>query len=224
MPTHTEATASSSTLSRVQRKRRNARARILSAAERLMREGPVDAVTIQQITDAADLGHGTFYLHFKSKYEVLVPIIGRHAALWDTRVQQSLAGETDAARVLATSARLMARITLADPLWRWFLAHSGVPVEDMRSAVGAFSTRDFQRGLDSGRFDAPNQQVMRQFMLGAYVNTLLASLTVEDPGPDIDVMAELILRTAGLSPAEAAQIAHEPLPTLPPVEPPGDEQ
>ena len=224
MPSNTEAAAPTDTLSRVQRKRKNARARILSAAEQLMREGPVDAVTIAQITDAADVGHGTFYLHFKSKYEVLVPIIGRYAALWDGRVQQSLAGETDPARVLATSARLMARITLEDPLWRWFLAHSGVPVEDMRSAVGAFSTRDFQRGIDSGRFDVPNNQVMRHFVLGAYVNTLLASLTLDHPGPDIDAMAELILRTAGLDHAEAAQIAHAPLPAVTPPEQQGDSQ
>ncbi len=223
MPANSEATTSSSTLSRVQRKRKNARARILSAAERLMREGPVDTVTIQQITDAADVGHGTFYLHFKSKYDVLVPIIGRYAAQWDARVQQSLAGETDAARVFTTSARLMARVTLADPLWRWFLAHSGVPVEDMRSAVGAFSTRDFHRGIDTGRFDVPNKQVMSHFVLGAYVNTLLASLALDDPGADIDAMAELILRTAGLDHAEAAAIAHAPLPKLAPLEPPGDE-
>ena len=51
-------------LSRVERKRRDARDRIIRQAESLMRNQPIDDITIQDITDAADIGHGTFYLHF----------------------------------------------------------------------------------------------------------------------------------------------------------------
>ena len=201
-------------LTRVERKRRDTRARIIAEAERLMSEGPVDEVTIQHITDAADVGHGTFYLHFKSKYEVLVPIIQQRAANGDARVQQVLANEDDPAHVLAVSARHMGRIALADPLWRWFLQHSGVPVEDMRAAIGTFSARDFRRGIESGRFQVPDLHGMSHFLLGAYVTTLLAALPLEDPGGTLDDMAELMLRAVGLSVEEAARIAHEPLPSI----------
>ena len=201
-------------LSRVERKRRETRARIIAAAEKLMSEGPVDEVTIQLITDAADVGHGTFYLHFKSKYEVLVPIIQERAATADARVQQALADESDPARVLAVSARQMGRTALADPLWRWFLQHSGVPVEDMRAAIGTFSARDFRRGIESGRFHVPDLRGMSHFLLGAYVTTLLSALPLDDPGGTLDGMAELMLRTVGLSVEEAAGIAHEPLPSM----------
>ena len=40
-----------------------------------MLAGPIDDIQIKHITEAADVGHGTFYLHFKSKYDVLVPIV-----------------------------------------------------------------------------------------------------------------------------------------------------
>ena len=74
------ASRASKTESRVERKRQAARERIIQAAERLMRSRPVEEVTISDITSAADVGHGTFYLHFSSKYEVLVPIVQAVAA------------------------------------------------------------------------------------------------------------------------------------------------
>jgi AcrR family transcriptional regulator len=138
--------------SRVERKRQETRARIMAEAERLMREHPVDEVTIGDITEAADVGHGTFYLHFKSKYEVLVPIIKNYAEEIDRLIQATVQGFDDPAEVMAFSGRHMARSIIADPLWRWFLQHSGVPVEDMREVIGRFSGRDFGKGLLSGRF------------------------------------------------------------------------
>ena len=125
-------------LSRIERKRRDTRNRIIGKAESLMRSRPVDEVTIQDITDAADIGHGTFYLHFKSKYEVLIPLIEQEAIRWDKIIQQRVSDIDDPAVVLANSSRYMARVISADPLWRWFLQHSGVPVDDVRRAIGRF--------------------------------------------------------------------------------------
>lgn len=201
-------------LSRVERKRRATRERIVSQAERLMTENTVDEVTIADITEAADVGHGTFYLHFESKYEVLVPIIQRRAAQWDRHVQMHLGGEKDPARVLAFTARHMARAALQDPLWRWFLTHSGVPIADMNDAIGRFGARDFRKGFESGRFRVPDLRVCNAFLLGAYVNGLLACLGLENPGSAIDDMIEMMLRVVGLEADEASIIAHESLAPL----------
>lgn len=199
------------TLSRVERKRRETRARIISAAEELMRKQPIDEITIQDMTQAADVGHGTFYLHFKSKYEVLVPIIQQEAVKWDGVIQDSVIDLADPAEVMAFSARHMARIISADPLWRWFLRHSGVPVDDMREAIGRFSARDFGRGLMSGRFNVPEITVASSFMFGAFVSALLTSFDAADPDKSIDQVVEMILRVIGLDAEEAQTIAHQPL-------------
>jgi AcrR family transcriptional regulator len=201
-------------LSRVERKRRDARTRIIIAAEALMRSQPVDAVTIQDITEAADIGHGTFYLHFKSKYEVLVPIIQQMASDWDAVLQQNLRDVDDPAETLAISTRHMARIIIGDPLWCWFLKHSGVPVEDMREAVGSFGGRDLGKGLFSGRFHLPEVAIGSGFLLGAFVNSLLTSLKADDPALTIDQAVEMILRVLGLDQAEAKLIAHRELEPL----------
>lgn len=201
--------------SRVARKRREARARIIAAAEALMRERAIEDVTIGDITSAADVGHGTFYLHFKSKYEVLLPIVRAAAEKWDDEIQAHLGDRDDPAEVVGLSTRYMARLLHGDPLWRWLLKEGGLPLELVKDAIGRFSARDFGRGLLSGRFQVTDLQATNNFMGGGFVAGLLASFASEDPGDAIDNMAELILRTLGLDVAEAARIAHQPLTPLP---------
>jgi Transcriptional regulator len=49
------------------RRKRETRARLLDAALRLMAERGMDSVAINDITEAADVGFGSFYNHFGSK-------------------------------------------------------------------------------------------------------------------------------------------------------------
>lgn len=200
--------------SRVARKRREARARIIRAAEQLMRTRPVEAVTIGDITSAADVGHGSFYLHFRSKYEVLVPVVRATAERWDARLQTALSGCEDPAEVVGFSTRYMGRLITGDPLWRWLLRHSGMPMDTLRDAVGRFAARDIGRGLLSGRFQLPDLPAANSFLFGGFVAGLLTSLDAENPEQAIDQMAELLLRSMGLPLADAERIGHQPLPTL----------
>lgn len=202
---------------RVERRKQNTRRRILAAAERLMRSRPIDAVTIQDITAAADVGHGSFYLHFKTKYDVLVPIVQDMAARVDEQLRQALAHTDDAAVIIATSARVVGRLIVRDALWRWLLQHSGVPVEELRRAVGAYVDRDFRRGLASGRIIANDPLTLAAYTFGGFVNCVLAAIEHDRPDEQIDQGVELTLRVFGLSPEEARALAHQPLPDLEPL-------
>jgi AcrR family transcriptional regulator len=201
-------------LTRVERKRKETRERIISAAERLMRKRPLDELTIAEITDAADVGHGTFYLHFKSKYEVVVPIIHQQTVRRDEAIQKAVADIEDPAEVLACSGRHMGRMILADPLWRWFMQESGMPVDDMREALGDFVARDFEQGLASGRFNVPETGLATSYLFGGIVNALLSIFELADPGTAIDQVIEIMLRVLGLPIEEARDIAHRPLQQL----------
>jgi AcrR family transcriptional regulator len=201
-------------LTRVERRKQDTRARILVAAETLMRANPIDGVTIQDITDTADVGHGSFYLHFKSKYEVLIPIIHAHATSLDQKLQKVIPSISDPAEVMAVSARYMARMIVADELWKWFLRHSGVPSEEIQKAVGRFSDRDFAQGYRSGRFKVNDPTATRDYAFGGLVNCLMTAFDTEDPLKLIDDGTELMLRVFGLSPEQANEIAHRQLPKL----------
>lgn len=58
-------------LSRHERRRLQTRKLLIQTTLQLVLEKGYDAISIQDITDRADLGRGTFYIHFKDKEEVV---------------------------------------------------------------------------------------------------------------------------------------------------------
>jgi len=61
----------SSTPSRHERRRLKTRNLLIQNTLQLVLEKGYDAISIQDITERADLGRGTFYIHFKDKEEVV---------------------------------------------------------------------------------------------------------------------------------------------------------
>lgn len=57
--------------SRHERRRLQTRNLLIQSTLQLVLEKGYESITIQDITDRADLGRGTFYLHFKDKEEVI---------------------------------------------------------------------------------------------------------------------------------------------------------
>ncbi len=200
---------------RVQRKRERARQRILDAAEKLMRSNGVDAVTIQDITEAADVGHGTFYTHFKTKMDVLVPIAEATAKGLTRQLDRLTADMDDAAMVVSISVRHMLHAIEQDPLWTWFLCNSKLPMDDMRRGVDGSGARDVRRGIDMGRFAPVSEEVAESFLLGALIGVVQERLTKEQVENTVEEAATLILRTLGITEKEARDIAYLPLPPLP---------
>ena len=201
---------------RIQRKRERARQRILDAADKLMRARGVDAVTIQDITDAADVGHGTFYTHFKTKMDVLVPIAEETAKAHTRRLDILTANMEDAAEVVSISVRHLLHAIDKDPLWTWFLCNSKLPMDDMRRGVGGSGARDILRGIDMGRFSPIALPVGETFLLGALIGIVQERFTQNHEDDTVEETARLLLRTLGIADDEAKDIAYRPLPPLPP--------
>lgn len=62
-------------MDRTQRRANVTRSKLLDAALIIFTEVGVDAATIEQITDKADIGKGTFYRHFSDKQQLLYALI-----------------------------------------------------------------------------------------------------------------------------------------------------
>jgi len=60
---------------RAQRRASRTRKSLLQAALAVFSEKGVDATTIGDITERADVGKGTFYRHFRDKYEVVIALV-----------------------------------------------------------------------------------------------------------------------------------------------------
>lgn len=200
---------------RVQRKRELARQRILEAAERLFRSQEVEGVTIQEITEAADVGHGTFYTHFKTKMEVLVPIVESNAQNFTRRVDKLTESMEDSAAVVSISIRHLLRAIAKDPLWTWFLSNAQLPMDEFRKGVGNSGRRDILEGVKNKRFTPFREKTLEPFLIGALIGVVRERTHDITNNHAAEDSAQMVLQLLGLDEAEAKQIAYQELPPLP---------
>ncbi len=196
---------------RVARRRARVRQRILEVAEKLMTERGVDGVTIDDIAEAADIARRSFYHHFESKHDVLVPIARARTKQLNQRIDRSLVKIDDPAEVMATGMRLGLRELTSDPLCRWFVLKSGLPQERLYEGLGESGMRDAIAGVRAGRFHVHNHEVVRLLISGAFVAVMAASIENKLSEEDLDDAVEHVLRLLGVEREEARQIAHRKL-------------
>ena len=101
------------------RRKRETRGRLLDAALRLMSEKGMEGVAINEITEAADVGFGSFYNHFESKEAI-------HGALMDDAFErfadlldQLVEKVADPAEVISISVRHTLLRALESPACRF---------------------------------------------------------------------------------------------------------
>ena len=94
----------------VERKRRQARQRIIEAARELFLERGFDGVSVGDIAERAEVGRTTFFRHFGDKQEV---VFAKEQELLDTIAAASQADDTAAARSATEAVEQLRPIVLA---------------------------------------------------------------------------------------------------------------
>ena len=201
---------------RVERRRARTRQRILEVAEALVRRRGVEAVTIDEITEAADIARRSFYHHFDSKHDLLVPVARSRTRSLNRSIDCLIENLSDPAEIVSIGLRHTLRGILDDPLCCWFILRSGLPLDRLREGIGESAVRDLERGVRTGRFVIRNPAVLGDLLGGAVVGVLSAYLAGARAEADLDDAVEYVLRLLGVPPAEAREIAHRPLPSIPP--------
>jgi AcrR family transcriptional regulator len=198
----------------VERRRARVRQRILAAAEDLTGSRGIEDVTIEDITEAADVARRTFYHYFESKHDVLVPIARARTRALNLRMDRVVEDVDDSAEVVAIALRHTLRSMPEDPLCAWFIFRSGLPQQRLLEVIGESGHRDVSRGMESGRFSIANEAATRSLLSGAVVGALSGRLEGTLDDGDLDDAVEYLLRLLGVPAGEAREIAHRPLPPL----------
>jgi AcrR family transcriptional regulator len=199
---------------RVERRRARIRRRILEAAEELTESRGVDGVTIEDITEAADVARRTFYHYFESKHDVVVPIARARTRELNRRIDRVIEDVEDPAEVISIALRHTLRSMPEDPLCAWFLFRSGLPQQRLREGIGESGYRDVTRGIETGRFALANTEAASSLLGGAVIGALSGRLEGTLDDADLDDAVEYLLRLLGVPVPEAREIAHRPLPPL----------
>lgn len=186
----------------------------MEAAKALFARQGVDNTRINEITEEADVGFGSFYNHFDSKEAIVEAVLTEAVSTQGAAIDAVTARLDDPAEVIAAAHRHFVRLARSDPDWAWLLVRLDVSHDVLLAGLGPFARRDLRRGLKSGRLQVANEQVALLASGGALLAVMRAVLDGRAP-KDADVHhAEGMLRLFGLPPDEAADLARRPLPPV----------
>src|SRR5271167_1260922 len=97
------------------RRREKTRRRLLDAARALFARQGVENTRINEITDEADVGFGSFYNHFDSKEAIAETLFADAVAAQGAAIQEITAKLEDPAEVLSAAHRHFVRLARTDP-------------------------------------------------------------------------------------------------------------
>jgi AcrR family transcriptional regulator len=189
---------------------------LIDAAVGLIAEGRGERASVQEITETADIGFGSFYNHFESKEQLFRTASEEVLERWGQMIDHACAGIADPAEVFAVPLRISGRLGWTHPHLARFLTGAGLELLNNPHGLAPRARRDIKIGQAMGRFTIPNADVALSTVAGG----LLGLLRVQQDHPDqideaaVDQVAEAILRMLGVPAPEAKRIAARELPQI----------
>ena len=196
------------------RRRAETRGRLIEAARVTFARQGIDATRINEITDEADVGFGSFYNYFDSKEAIVAAVVEDVAESAGEAIEAATSDLDDPAEVVAVAHRSLIRRAARDPDWGWLLVRLEISHDLAFAALGPFAARDLQRGMETRRFRVDDPNIALVAAGGALLGVLRAVLQGRADAEAPEHHAALVLRMVGLSPDEAADVASRPLPEI----------
>ena len=136
---------------RVARRQRRNREALIDAARTVMTDKGVDAATMLEIAQRADVGAGTVYNYFKSKDDLAIAVL--ETLMHDLALKIQAVTDTfdDPAQVYAYGIRMVLETATQDVRWRQLLNRSEVLADATFRRMGPFAIRDSQTATAAGR-------------------------------------------------------------------------
>ncbi len=201
---------------RTDRRRARTRGALIEAAKRLIIEGRAATATIQQITDTADIGFGSFYNHFTSKEELFHAATAAVLEEWGQLIEDAARDIADPAERFATSFRISARLAWTHPALADVLNQFGLDLLELADGLGPRALRDITDAVEAGRFTVTQLPVALSVVGGSLLGFLrLRSSHPELVSPDdVEDLACQLLVMLGIEREDAVQICSTTLPEV----------
>jgi AcrR family transcriptional regulator len=202
---------------RLDRRKARTRRALVAAARRILAERGTTDVSIQEITDTADVGFGSFYNHFDSKTELFEVAVREVLEEYGESLDRASADLTDSAEIYAVGVRMTARLALTQPGVAQVLLQVGLSYAAEEQGLARRAQRDIRRGIADGRFTIEDARLGLISTAGCILAFLRSAVDHPDElnESDADTLAEMLLRMLGMTARSAHTVAHRPLPAVP---------
>ena len=193
--------------SRQQRRRAKTRSSLVTAAGSLFARQGVDATAIAEITEAADVGFGSFYNHFDSKEEIAEAVLGEALGEQRAALFALIDPLTDPAEVVALAHAFLIEQTRSNATFGWLLVRLDASHRLMIRALGDRARQDIRDGVAAGRFVTLDPEASF-FGTGGALLLVMRAVLDGDLGDDAGVRhCEGVLRMLGVAGEEVDEIA-----------------
>ena len=170
---------------------------LLTAARSLVAELGLDAVTIQAITDRADVAVGSLYYHFGNRDELFRELVRTEGVLFTEEAEHFLADGAD----LAGAGVMLLAMTLnrgqTDPEWAGFIAAMADSEYWLEVGQAARLATLVQRGVDQGLLSVENIELAAEVVRVQIITFLRVLSGASDVTAEPTEMISLTLRTLG---------------------------
>lgn len=202
--------------SRIERRKYRNRQALIEAGYAVMAKKGIDAATMAEIAELADVGAGTMYNYFESKDELAVAVLELVMHRLAQRIEAVTNSFTDPAQVYAFGIRNVMNAATTDPRWRWLLHRSEVIADAMYRVMGPYAIRDIRNAVVSGRYRVEDAELAWRQATHAIIGFSLAVCDNRLPPGKIDEAVVNLLGMVGVNRDEAWEIARRSCPELPP--------
>jgi AcrR family transcriptional regulator len=200
---------------RLERRKKRTRAALIRAAQTFVADGKLN-VPVLEITQAADVGMGSFYNHFDSKEELFQAavneVLDELGAILD-----KLTGEgEDPEETFARSFRLIGRLFRRRPEMSRVFLNTGLTLISADRGLAPRALRDIAAATRASRFSVDDPVLGLAVAGGALMGLgqLLHDQPERDDAETADRVTRDVLIMFGLPADEAAEICRRPLPDL----------
>lgn len=215
-------TGTSTAENRLERRKTRTRAALVRAAQTFIAAGKLN-VPVLEITQAADVGMGSFYNHFDSKEQLFQAAINEALDAHATLLDRLTGDREDPAETFARSFRLTGRLFRRRPEMSRVLLNRGLALISSDRGLAPRALRDIDAAARAGRF-AVNDPVLALAVAGGALlglGQLLQDQPERDDAQAADRVTEDVLIMFGVPADDAAEICRRPLPDLDDLTEPG---
>ena len=186
------------------------KAALMAAGQQLFSARPIDAVTVDDIVRAAQVGKGSFYNYFSDREALARAIAARSRASIEGAVARANADVADPARRMARAICTYLRFGLEETEQAGVRVHIHAGHTSLNAPLNRGLVEDLEAGLAMGRFDITTVESGILYVLG--VTQLALVRIVQEPNRALAIslaqqICALVLRGLGVEGAEANHIA-----------------
>lgn len=193
-------------------KRDRTRRQLIGAAITVFSARGVADTALHEIAAAAGVTIGTVYNHFRSKTEIVRAVAITIAEMIRTRSPPGRAELKTGTEQIAAGCRRYLGLAETSPAWALLILDVASVDPAFRKTITGFVSTDLRKGFRSGEFTVDSEAAALDLVIGATMEGMRNIARGTSRKGHAAQVTAAILRSLGVSPAKARQVATRPLP------------